>query len=453
MALIKCEECGAKISDKASACPKCGCPLSNNETKKESGIKFVAAKCPSCGANIDVDKDETKTKCKYCHTNIMVDEAIEKLKIEISGEIEVKNIPKLKALMENGARYYDNGEWDEAYKEYNKAVELDPTNYVAVLRNGICNTLDTNYFGYNLNPLEGGIKGAVKILGNDASDANYNQVAKEGYNATKLMVNFANRFFNKGLCDYKDMIDNQQKLLGCMSLYAVVESIARDNELKKQILKDQVSLAESLIASRKYRTGRYKNGNEVMGTYVPNKSIEKELYSLRNEAAEKYNKLVPANKAIKIKKQPAIRWDGPIGKAIIFIILFTIIFIWISSKFGGSDVGTTKYDYVQDCSGLQTVKLVDIYHEYQDNKDSAIEKYVGKAFIFEGKIFRIDSDKTMLQVDSEEISPEVYVNPNESSKLDNYKSGDTIKMCGIIKDKSTIISVPIYVENATIINN
>ena len=27
MALIKCPECGKEISDKASACPNCGCPV------------------------------------------------------------------------------------------------------------------------------------------------------------------------------------------------------------------------------------------------------------------------------------------------------------------------------------------------------------------------------------------------------------------------------------------
>lgn len=31
MALIKCEECGKEISDKAKACPFCGCPLSEME--------------------------------------------------------------------------------------------------------------------------------------------------------------------------------------------------------------------------------------------------------------------------------------------------------------------------------------------------------------------------------------------------------------------------------------
>lgn len=28
MALVKCKECGKEISDKATACPNCGCPLS-----------------------------------------------------------------------------------------------------------------------------------------------------------------------------------------------------------------------------------------------------------------------------------------------------------------------------------------------------------------------------------------------------------------------------------------
>ncbi len=38
MALIKCNECGKEISDKASACPNCGCPI-ELEIKEESNIK------------------------------------------------------------------------------------------------------------------------------------------------------------------------------------------------------------------------------------------------------------------------------------------------------------------------------------------------------------------------------------------------------------------------------
>lgn len=37
MALIKCPECSSEISDKAKACPKCGCPIKEDVhfTEKE----------------------------------------------------------------------------------------------------------------------------------------------------------------------------------------------------------------------------------------------------------------------------------------------------------------------------------------------------------------------------------------------------------------------------------
>lgn len=40
MALIKCPECGKEISDKAHACPNCGCPLSEMVTSGIVRIKM-----------------------------------------------------------------------------------------------------------------------------------------------------------------------------------------------------------------------------------------------------------------------------------------------------------------------------------------------------------------------------------------------------------------------------
>lgn len=50
MALIKCEECGQVVSDKAEACPHCGCPVE----------KLMA--CPECGHLIE----EGEFYCKNC---------------------------------------------------------------------------------------------------------------------------------------------------------------------------------------------------------------------------------------------------------------------------------------------------------------------------------------------------------------------------------------------------
>ena len=38
MALIKCSECGKEISDKATTCIHCGCPVSKNKSNVIIGI-------------------------------------------------------------------------------------------------------------------------------------------------------------------------------------------------------------------------------------------------------------------------------------------------------------------------------------------------------------------------------------------------------------------------------
>ena len=68
MALIKCSECGADMSDKAKACPKCG--FENNFVfctecgKKVSG---KARMCPDCGAPIQ--NNETYSNNTYQGAN------------------------------------------------------------------------------------------------------------------------------------------------------------------------------------------------------------------------------------------------------------------------------------------------------------------------------------------------------------------------------------------------
>ena len=41
MALINCPECSKEISDKASSCPFCGCPV--NSKNKPQEVKVIAA--------------------------------------------------------------------------------------------------------------------------------------------------------------------------------------------------------------------------------------------------------------------------------------------------------------------------------------------------------------------------------------------------------------------------
>ena len=99
-------------------------------------MKFVAAKCPNCGAQIQVDKNSNSTICEFCDSQIFVEEAIEKHRIEVSGSIEINNLPKLENYLKLGERHYNNGEYEESYEMYSKAIELDPDNYISIMRRG-----------------------------------------------------------------------------------------------------------------------------------------------------------------------------------------------------------------------------------------------------------------------------------------------------------------------------
>lgn len=63
MALITCTECGKEFSDKAAACPNCGCPTEcvlheMNQTQKADEV----IKCPYCGSE-SIDDDGYCNDC------------------------------------------------------------------------------------------------------------------------------------------------------------------------------------------------------------------------------------------------------------------------------------------------------------------------------------------------------------------------------------------------------
>ena len=64
MALIKCSECGHEVSDKASTCPNCGCPIEKGFVCDECGAELspIDKVCPNCGNPISEKIDEKSAK-------------------------------------------------------------------------------------------------------------------------------------------------------------------------------------------------------------------------------------------------------------------------------------------------------------------------------------------------------------------------------------------------------
>jgi len=81
-------------------------------------MAFVAARCPSCGANLQLDNGQEKGFCQYCGTQIVVQEAIKKIRIDNSHMVD--------NWMNMAMSAYDAGNMEEAYEYFTKSLKYNP---------------------------------------------------------------------------------------------------------------------------------------------------------------------------------------------------------------------------------------------------------------------------------------------------------------------------------------
>ena len=87
-------------------------------------MKFVAAKCPSCGANIQVDEDRKKCFCQFCGSQIFVEEAIQMIKGTV--QIDFKN--QIDNFLIRANEFMEQKRYSDAEIYFNKVLDIDATN-------------------------------------------------------------------------------------------------------------------------------------------------------------------------------------------------------------------------------------------------------------------------------------------------------------------------------------
>ena len=90
-------------------------------------MKLVAAKCPSCGADIRMPEDKKRFFCQYCGTQILLeDSSVFCGKIQIDHTNEKKNLILRAKGLEAQRRYA------EAEVYYNRVLDIDATELEAL---------------------------------------------------------------------------------------------------------------------------------------------------------------------------------------------------------------------------------------------------------------------------------------------------------------------------------
>lgn len=229
-------------------------------------MKLVAARCPNCNANLDVNPNNETMKCQYCGGAILIDDAIAKYKLEISGVVEVKNLPRIDNYLKIADRHYNLKEYDNAYKNYVKIIELDPNNKIALLRYGICKTLLNNYIDFSLDYLNNSFNEVVKLATDDKTYEKYieSYVRETTYTIDESLYALR-KYYNSYVVNGSDLIQIQSKLLSIVYCYETVLEHADKERI--HIIEQLISVIKDIIRDKSYKTGSSREGGNFYKSY------------------------------------------------------------------------------------------------------------------------------------------------------------------------------------------
>ncbi len=103
-------------------------------------MKLIQAKCPNCGANLDITSNNKTIKCEYCKQNIIITELNTEKKETKKGIINTDGIESHLDLIKTGNSLLEIKEYLQAKKFFKEFSEKCPLNYQGWLGLLICRT-------------------------------------------------------------------------------------------------------------------------------------------------------------------------------------------------------------------------------------------------------------------------------------------------------------------------
>lgn len=119
-------------------------------------------KCPQCDGDIELDEKQQYSFCKYCGTKVQNSN----FKV-IEGEVRISGNPTVQNFIKLASRDYADGNYSEALENYNRALDIEPDNWEAVYRRGVCITKTTTLAAFRMGDIVKGSKNALKIIENN----------------------------------------------------------------------------------------------------------------------------------------------------------------------------------------------------------------------------------------------------------------------------------------------
>ena len=294
-------------------------------------MKLTAAKCPSCGADIKVDRSLKFTKCEYCNSRIIVEEAIENL-----IQVELKDTPTLDNYMKLGDRYYHNKEFEEAYHAYSKAEQIDPDNPFVVLRRGLSRSMATDYNHFEVTSAISGLKTSISLMKKMSfSRKDINQSIDETVRVLVISRNFLLEVYQNHSFTMDQTIGYIERLEACLDGFYYLDSVVENNTVLEQ------TIVRSIVETIDMILGKANESNyQLNHSFVKELKNKRKQYFSRVKGSYSVKNVSTKGKVVAIQEKHSIIYDILCYLMIFFLgimflgSIFThesifIIFVWI----------------------------------------------------------------------------------------------------------------------------
>lgn len=271
-----------------------------------------ALKCPQCGGEVNLDDNQEYGFCKYCgvkvqNTNFKI----------VKGEVTIKGNPTANNYMKLAERDYDDENYKEALEKYNKVLEIEPDNWEAVYKRGVCITKTTNLASFRMDDIVKGSKNALKIIeGNENFTKKIEQIKIDmGYDILSTGLSMFNFAMNHYLKFWElessagEMWNREAAVLSAAQYVAIMVDKIKKNNIK--VTKSGESKEDILIAAYDLiitccvticLTRQYKNLDTYENVWIKDE-YRSTYVGIYDKYVEKIKKLDPNHEIPNIQRE------------------------------------------------------------------------------------------------------------------------------------------------------
>ncbi len=176
---------------------------------------LVSMKCPSCGANLELDNSKDYGICDYCGTKVMQEKIVVEHRIDESG--------KYKNYINLANRAYLSRNYKEAYEYYTKALEIDQSDCMVNYRKAV-----SSWFLSSKEKRPAEVIGGVTAAYSSVSKENKAVISNEIYRlVSEIEITTPAEFIGSESCEnYISQIESSAELL--YGLYEIISFGQRD---------------------------------------------------------------------------------------------------------------------------------------------------------------------------------------------------------------------------------